>query len=451
MNLRRLFSLAVPASFLLAAVMLLPAQLRAAPARSILAELNGSTSVPLGWLAQTLVPDHPGSIDQFGYSVAVDGARALIGAPLYPQNQGGNGGQGAVYAYEYSGGQWTLTQTLSASDASPGGGFGSAITLVGDTAVIAAPTQAVGAFLLQGAAYVFHYADGEWTEVQKLVKTDGTALDNYFAESVAFNGQRIVLGQSGVRGANGETNVGAAFVFEPVGGVWTQTAVLGASDPEENDSFGRSLAFAGDTLFISAPESHWSESGPGPGAVYRFEESGGGWTEAQIIAADDPEAGAYFGQVISGDGTRVVFGSPGATIDGLAYAGAVYVFESTGGDWTQQRKISAEDAGGLAVFGRAIQLRGSLLAVGAAGAEVDGTEYAGAAYLMSADDGSQLQKFTAADPLSGDYAGWSVALQLTPLQLLTGAPHAIDDGSGDPGKAFAFTDDVVFASGFDSP
>ena len=61
--------------------------------------------VPWGaptWMSQTLTLDHPGSVDEFGAAVAIDGTTLMIGAPLYPQNEGGNGGQGLVQVYTYA-------------------------------------------------------------------------------------------------------------------------------------------------------------------------------------------------------------------------------------------------------------------------------------------------------------------------------------------------------------
>ena len=85
------------------------------------------------------------------------------------------GGQGLVHVYTYADGTWSLAQTLSASDASPGAAFGSAIVIRGGVALISAPTQTVGEVLLEGAVYVFEQNGGQWTQTQKIVKAIGVA------------------------------------------------------------------------------------------------------------------------------------------------------------------------------------------------------------------------------------------------------------------------------------
>ena len=79
-------------------------------------------AAPLGvpsWLSQTLLPEHTNSIDEFGAAVAIEGTVAMVGSPLYPQNEGGNGGQGIVYVYAYANGAWTETQQLAPANLVP--------------------------------------------------------------------------------------------------------------------------------------------------------------------------------------------------------------------------------------------------------------------------------------------------------------------------------------------
>jgi hypothetical protein len=415
---------------------------------------SSASDVPLGvpsWLAQTLLPEHTNSIDEFGSAVAIEGSVAMVGSPLYPQDQGGNGGQGLVYVYTYANGAWTETQQLAPANLTPGAGFGSAIEIHGTTAVISAPTQNVDVYTLQGAVYVYTLVDGQWQQAQELTKTNGGPYDSYFGESIAFDGDTIVIGETAAGPNTGEPLGGGAYVFTLVAGQWTETASLYAADAESLDAFGRAVAVSGDEILVASPEAHWDSNGPGPGSVHRFQRSGDTWTETQLLQSENPVAGEYFGEVVDMDGALAAFGAPGATVDVFMFAGATYVFGLEGDSWQQQQYIDAPEASDVAAFGRAVSIKGSRLAIGGAGVTVNDVPYAGAAYLYDVD-GTELARFASADPQPGDYFGYSVDLQRDGSQVISGVPHAIDDGTGNPGSALIFTsDEYIFASDFDGP
>ena len=405
----------------------------------------------LDWVSQALVFDHPGSIDEFGASVAFYGATLMVGAPLYPQNEGGNGGQGRVQVYTYADGVWSFAQTLTASDASPGAAFGSSIVIRNGVALITAPTQTVGDVALEGAVYAFVQDAGTWTEAQKLVKANDSPFDNYFGESIAFDGTTIVIGETASGTSTGEPIGGAAYVFARSGDEWAQVTALSEVDGEQKDGFGRSVAVSGDTILVAAPETRWDDDGPGPGNVHRFARAGDTWSETDVFEADTPVRGEYFGETVALDGSLAIIGAPGATVGGAMYAGQIYVFDLDGADAVQREIVESPDGGELAAFGRSLAIRGTKIAIGAAGVTANDVPYAGAAYLYDVAGAAVMEKrFVSDDPLSADYFGYDVDLQPGGWQVVSGVPHAIDDGSGNPGSAYVFTnDDVVFMSGFD--
>ncbi|HET7925877.1 MAG TPA: FG-GAP repeat protein, partial [Rhodanobacteraceae bacterium] len=293
--------------------------LAAAAAHAQSSSSAGDAAAPFGvpaWLSQTLLPDHTNSIDEFGSAVAIEGTVAMVGSPLYPQDQGGNGGQGIVYVYAYANGAWTEVQQLAPANVTPGAGFGSGIAIHGTTAVISAPTQNVDPYTLQGAVYVYTFADGQWSEAQELTKTNGGPYDNYFGESIAFDGDTIVIGETAAGANTGEPPGGGAYVFTLVAGQWTETASLYAADGETLDAFGRAVGVSGDEILVASPEAHWDANGAGPGSVHRFQRDGDTWTETELLQSDAPVAGEYFGEVVDVDGGIAAFGAPGATVGG---------------------------------------------------------------------------------------------------------------------------------------
>jgi hypothetical protein len=82
---------------------------------------------------QRIVGTGAGSSATFGRSLALSGSYAMVGSNLT-----GTLGQGVVLAYTQSGGQWMLTQSLSALDGIPADGFGNALGLDGLQALVVA-------------------------------------------------------------------------------------------------------------------------------------------------------------------------------------------------------------------------------------------------------------------------------------------------------------------------
>lgn len=143
--------------------------------------------------------------DFFGISASSDGSTLVVGAP----------GNGAGKAYVYTpagGGTWTLLTTLISSDGSAGDDFGYGVAVNGTLMAVGARNATVGIVTFAGAAYIFQFAAGTWTQTQKLVSTVPTTL-TYFGWSTsvyAGNPSWVVVGQPAIGNATVE---GSAFFF----------------------------------------------------------------------------------------------------------------------------------------------------------------------------------------------------------------------------------------------
>ena len=172
---------------------------------------------------QKLTPSDGVGSDFFGHSVAMDGDTAVIGAPGddygNPSDFPYGNESGAAYVFTRSAGVWTEQQKLTASDGGPIGQFGFSVAVDGDTAVIGARRDNDNG-LDSGAAYVFTRFAGEWFEREKLAASDSVARD-WFGHSVAVDGDTAVIGAWG----EGDDDIdptlpsaaGAAYVFASLG------------------------------------------------------------------------------------------------------------------------------------------------------------------------------------------------------------------------------------------
>ncbi|MBP7473657.1 MAG: FG-GAP repeat protein, partial [Pyrinomonadaceae bacterium] len=191
------------------------------------------------WTERTILTASDASAnDFFGQSVALSGNTAIIGA--YADNNGPVGDQGSAYIFVGSGANWTEQQRLVASDGAASDIFGYSVAISGETAVVGAYQDDQGANSDQGSAYVYVRSGTTWTEQQKLIAVDGAA-DDYFGNAVAIDGNAVVIGAySDDIGAN--FTQGSAYAYNRSGSTWTQQAKLTAADGEEQDYFGSSVA-----------------------------------------------------------------------------------------------------------------------------------------------------------------------------------------------------------------
>jgi FG-GAP repeat len=102
---------------------------------------------------QQLWPPNPEQSDFFGNAIAMDGDLAVIGAQNY---SGTFFGYGAAFVYHREAtGQWRLLDTLMADDRADGDQFGYSVALSGKLAVVGAPFRDEAGTDDSGAAYVF--------------------------------------------------------------------------------------------------------------------------------------------------------------------------------------------------------------------------------------------------------------------------------------------------------
>jgi hypothetical protein len=363
----------------------------------VFAETNGTWSQ-----AQKLASSDGAAGDYFGEAVALSNGIAMTGA--IAATVGSNTYQGAVYAFAQTGSQFE-EQKFTASDGADGDRFGISVAIDGDTALVGALLAAVTGHSAQGAAYVFERSGETWSEVQKLVATDGAAFDR-FGASVALEGDTALIGGWGAVGQRG-----AAWVFTRSGGTWSQQARLDASDGATNDFLGQSVALSGDTAIAGA----WGADIGGnaeQGAAYIFTRSGTTWSQQAKLTAADGMPNDSFGQTVSLDGDTALAGSPFAKVGDNFLQGAAYVFTRSGTTWSLQTKLTADDGQPLDRLGFAVALDGNTALCSALGASFDNETNRGAAYLFTFAGGNWTQqaKVGASDGVPFDDFGQSVAL-----------------------------------------
>src|SRR5215475_8513303 len=321
--------------------------------------------------------------DYFGTAVAFSGNTVVIGAP---DNNGMEDDKGSAYVFTRNGATWTLQQKLTAQDGAANSGFGFSVAISGDTVVIGALLNDIGASRDQGSAYVFTRSGAVWTQQQQLTAHDGAANDS-LGGSVAISGDTVVVGEN-IDKVGANEGHGSAYVFTRSGTVWTQQQKLIADDGAEGDQFGRSVAISGDTLVVGAP---FGDIGGNfrQGSAYVFTRSGAVWTLQQKLRADDGEAGDFFGLAVALNGATLVVGAVNDHIGGNVGAlgqGSAYVFSRSGAVWTQRQKLIADDGAADDRFGSAVAFSGDTVVIGARLDDIDSNRDQGSVYVFVLPD-----------------------------------------------------------------
>ena len=368
-----------------------------------------------------LTPSDGEADDEFGYSVAIAGDYALVGAHYDDA--------GSAYIFKRDGIAWNEQAKLTASDAAAGDGFGHSVAIAGEYALIGAYGNDDNGSM-SGSAYIFKRDGSSWNEQAKLTASEAAA-DDRFGISVALAGDYALIGAFG-DDDNG-TDSGSAYVFKRDGSSWNEQAKLTASDAAADDRFGLSVALDGDYALVGAFGN--ADNGTDSGSAYIFKRDGTSWNEQAKLTASDAAAYDRFGLSVAIDGDYALVGAPYDNDNGYD-SGSTYIFKRDGTSWNEQAKLTASDGETDDRFGESVAIAGEYALI-TAPADDDHGNNSGSAYIFKRDGSSwnEQAKLTASDAAAYDWFGSSVAI--SGEYALVGAPYNHNNGKA-TGSAFIF-------------
>ena len=216
--------------------------------------------------------------------------------------------------------------------------------------------------------------NGGWIQSQQLTAGNGGATDN-FGSAVAVSESHVLVGA--VRGDEGATDAGVAYLYKRDGIRAQFVTTLKAVDPVAGDNFGAAVAIDGKWALVGAPDK-------GRGVVYAYyNRSGDEWLLAARLEDQTAQFGDGYGTSVAVDGNYMAVGIPedGRTTPG---AGRVQIFRW---DESQARIVTENvlrhnDRAPGDAFGSSVAISGSSVVVGAPGRVVAEQQGAGAAYVF---------------------------------------------------------------------
>ncbi len=323
---------------------------------------------------------------------------------------------GAAYPVEIDPLVWNQQAQLAADDGP--GPFGNTNDSLGSSVALSADgsTALLGAAGFDGrlgAIFVYGRAGGSWVLETKLSATGGAANDGLAtAMALSGDGSTALVGAWAAGGSKGK-----AYVFARSGGTWTQAAQILADDGALNDRFGFAVALSADgaTAAIGAPYRQIGTNQQ-QGAVYIYAQSSGAWTKQAELVAPDGAFGDNFGSslALSGDGGRAISGAPYRANGASPYAGAAYFFTRAGVAWSLQQELMDSSGTSNEQFGGSVALAddGGTALIGASSATVGSNSSQGAAfvYVRAGEVWSQQAELTGSGGGASQHFGANVAL-----------------------------------------
>lgn len=300
-------------------------------------------------------PNQLPSPPSFGGGLAVLGNVALAGMP------GAYEEKGRVAAFvRNASGRWTRTQTLTASNAAAGAGFGEHVAIFNMHALITS----------RNAVYIFALQSSKWHEVGKL--PFGRSVQ---VRDLDWHWNTVVVGASDSTGD-------AAYAFQMnTDGTFRRIARIAAADADSGDRFGERVAVYSSTVAVTAPGYN-----AGQGAAYVFTCTETQCVERQKVLANDGRPGDDFGHAVDLASGVLVIGAPAANwVPGdpakppsemnHRAGGSAYLYVRSGATWTQQQKLhpGARQLNWYATFGLQVVASATHVVIGAP-YQVDDTE-----------------------------------------------------------------------------
>jgi hypothetical protein len=283
----------------------------------------------------------PDGSPRFGFSVALSGNVAIIGAP---HARLGVDAFGYVEFFRRSATDWETVGGFFGGDA--GEQFGNALDIVDrrslfvdldDYAVVGSPGRDLGPNgpFVAGAATFFKISPDGDIAPQPNVPFPAPATFNAFGSAIALTSTRLVVG------APGRDLHGTALTYRIQNGIWQFDQELGPVAGETFDRFGGAVALSGERLAIGADGDDIETDGGGvvdAGSVYFFHDISGFWLLNDQEHLRTMNANDRYGSAVAIDGIQAIVGGEhvvggGASNSGIAVTYVVDSIFRDGFDW----------------------------------------------------------------------------------------------------------------------
>ena len=380
-------------------------------------------------------------LDNFGFSAAISGNYAIVGA--YGEDDDGGNSSGKAYIFDVTTG--ALVHTLdnpNAYDTSASDQFGWSVAISGDRAIVGAVQEDDAGGSESGKAYIFNVSTGALVQTLDNPTAYSTSAFDDFGHSVAISGDRAIVGANGEADDGGPLS-GKAYIFNVTTGALVHTLDNpNAFDTSRLDVFGQSVAISGNRAIVGA-NSEGDADGTFSGKAYIFDVS----TGTLLHTLDNPNAfgtsaGDQFGQSVAMSGNYAIVSATFEDDAGGNSSGKAYIFDVTTGTLLHTLdNPNAYDTSASDFFGsdRGVAISGNYAIVSAYSEDDANGGLSGKAYIFNVTTGTLLHTLdnpNAFNTSQGDRFSYSVAISGN--YVIVGAIGEDDDGGIESGKAYIY-------------
>ncbi len=204
----------------------------------------------------------------------------------------------SIFIYQRNGTVWVKRATLPFLSRIDSSGYSPALSLTSTTLAATMQNERV--------TMVYERTSQGWKAPQ-LLNVPGDAANLQFDDSIALNGDRLVVG-----GRDTTTFTGVIYVYSRTAGIWAYQSVI-RSPGSENGSFGDALALSGDRLLVGAPDYPFGNndgtSDGTSGAAFLYTYTNNAWQSTAFLGVARLDM-SQFGQSVALDADRLYVGAP---------------------------------------------------------------------------------------------------------------------------------------------
>jgi hypothetical protein len=385
-----------------------------------------------------IIPNPEPSVDaQFGFSVAFEGSRLIVGAPMLFSVQPNSG---KVFAYDLDGEHpRDPKHVLTNPGLAKAGEFGRAVAISGTNVAVGALGGGTGTND-SGVAYVYGLGDLQSPMPYLAIHNPRASSAAGFAISVGISGRTVVVGAPNDSAVS--NMAGSVFVFDldspapdvPIGN-WSNP------NPAEFDHFGVSLAVSGSHVVIGASWDDFGAMDAGAAYVYdlgQISSPDPAWTIPNPTPIGTGFLGDYFGESVAIYGEKILVGSQNDDSEAVD-AGSAYLFDlGTANPTLPIAMLSAPSPSSFDRFGSAIGVSGGRVLVGVP-ADDTAARDSGAAYvydITSAAPSVPLLQLT--NPSAVPYEGFGRATAISGNRVVVGVPNSNAGTIAGAGRAYVY-------------
>jgi FG-GAP repeat len=367
-----------------------------------------------------VAPDDGATGDWFGFTVAIDGNNAIVGAKQ--DDAGANTNQGSVCFYRYDGSNWVLLQKVV--DAAGVGGeiFGHSVSIDGNWAVVGAP-GANG-----GSASIYQFNGSSWVFMQKITDP-GTVTGDHFGSGVSISGNYIIVGAENDQvGTNVDQGSACIFKYNITGNNWLFMQKITDATGSATAEFGGTVSIDGVYAIVGARwENVGANNDQGTASIFRY--NGSSWVLMNKLIDATGAAADQFGISVSISGNYAVIG---ASADDVLFSGqgSASVYFYNGSNWVFMQKLSDANGSASDAFGASVSISGNYIIAGVTQDDIGANTNQGSAsiYVRVGNYWQKLQLFADPAGVANDDFGRSVAIDATTKRFVVGAYFAVPGG-----------------------